>query len=184
MPKKTKESKPKAKAAVEEKVAEGAAEPWTCAECAYEHEGEEAASLDCVACETKKPVAEGGEADAGEDRFAGYKCGVVQSVEDIADKLKACTIDVGAGEGNEVTIVTNATNVGEGTRVVVATVGALVGEEKLQKRAVGGRMSQGMLCDAPMLGWTGGGAGAAALVPDSFEPGSRPPERRPRMDGK
>ena len=61
----------------------------------------------------------------------------------------------------------------------------LDGEEVEVKEAkVGGCTSQGMLCDAPMLGWTGGGAGNAALVPDSFEPGDAPPERRPRMDGK
>jgi len=41
-----------------------------------------------------------------------------------------------------------------------------------------------MLADAPMLGWTGGGAGAAALVPAAYAPGDRPPEKRPRMDGK
>jgi tRNA-binding EMAP/Myf-like protein len=59
------------------------------------------------------------------------------------------------------------------------------GEEVEVKEAkVGGCTSQGMLCDAPMLGWTGGGAGNAALVPESFEPGDAPPERRPRMDGK
>ena len=72
----------------------------------------------------------------------------------------------------------------EGARVVVATVGAVVGEDKLKQRSVGGVISQGMLCDAPMLGWVGGGAGAAALVPESFSPGDRPPERRPCMDGK
>ncbi len=54
----------------------------------------------------------------------------------------------------------------------------------MKEAKVGGCVSQGMLCDAPMLGWTGGGAGNAALVPDSFEPGDAPPERRPRMDGK
>jgi hypothetical protein len=55
---------------------------------------------------------------------------------------------------------------------------------EIKEAKVGGCISQGMLCDAPMLGWTGGGAGNAALVPDSFEPGDSPPERRPRMDGK
>ena len=106
---------------------------------------------------------------------------MVKSVEAISDKLKACCIDVGQ---SEVTIVTNAGNVAEGSRVVVAMVGAVVDEMPLQKRNVGGRTSEGMLCDAPMLGWVGGGAGAAALVPESFAPGSRPPERRPRLDGK
>ena len=56
--------------------------------------------------------------------------------------------------------------------------------ESLTKKTVGGRPSEGVLCDAPMLGWTGGGAGAAALVPEACAPGDRPPEKRPRMDGK
>ena len=104
-------------------------------------------------------------------------------MEDVADKLKSCKIDVGSG--NEVTIVTNASNVAEGSRVVVATVGAVLKDETtVQKKSVGGVPSEGMLCDGPMLGWVGGGAGAAALVPDTFAAGDRPPERRPRMDGK
>lgn len=152
----------------------------TCAECGQEHEGEDASATECVACGEPKPVEEA--AEDPDDRYRGYKCGLVTSVEDIADKLKACSIDIGGG--NDVTIVTNAANVEEGSRVVVATVGAVVGEEALKKRSVGGRTSEGMLCDAPMLGWVGGGAGAAALVPEAFGPGSRPPERRPRMDGK
>ena len=75
-----------------------------------------------------------------------------------------------------------------GTRVVVATVGSFVtgaaGEpEKVLKANVGGVNSEGMLCDNPMLGWTGGGAGIAAVVPESFPLGDTPPSKRPRMDG-
>ncbi len=59
------------------------------------------------------------------------------------------------------------------------------GEEVAVKKAtVGGAPSEGMLCDAPMLGWVGGGAGNAALVPDTFALGAPPPDKRPRMDGK
>ncbi len=58
------------------------------------------------------------------------------------------------------------------------------GEVVVKKASVGGVVSEGMLCDAPMLGWTGGGAGTAALVPDSFALGATPPDKRPRMDGK
>ena len=54
----------------------------------------------------------------------------------------------------------------------------------MKEANVGGVKSQGMLCDAPMLGWSGGGSGNAALVPDIFSPGDSPPEKRPRMDGK
>jgi Ca2+-binding EF-hand superfamily protein len=103
------------------------------------------------------------------------------------DKLHQLKVDIGSG-GDPLPIVTNAGNVKEGIRVVVATVGAKVndkGEEiEVKKANVGGCPSEGMLCDGPMLGWTGGGAGAAALVPDTFSPGDKPPKSRPRMDGK
>ena len=54
----------------------------------------------------------------------------------------------------------------------------------MKKATVGGVVSEGMLCDAPMLRWVGGGAGNAALVPPAFAPGAPPPDKRPRMDGK
>jgi hypothetical protein len=69
-------------------------------------------------------------------------------------------------------------------RVVIATVGAeLKGGEKVKKAAVGGVTSEGMCCDGPMLGWVGGGAGAAALLPETYNPGDAPPTSRPRLDG-
>ena len=57
--------------------------------------------------------------------------------------------------------------------------------EPVKKATVGGVPSEGMLCDAPMLGWKGGGADCAALLPDdahSFAPGDAPPPERPRLD--
>ena len=58
------------------------------------------------------------------------------------------------------------------------------GEEvEVKKANVGGVPSEGMLCDAPMLGWVGGGAGAAALLPETFAIGSAPPDKKPRGDG-
>mmetsp|Transcript_19414 Transcript_19414/g.23215 ORF Transcript_19414/g.23215 Transcript_19414/m.23215 type:complete len:182 (-) Transcript_19414:225-770(-) len=121
--------------------------------------------------------------------YEGYKVGKVLSVEPVAgkDKLKALTVDIGASD--PVPVVTNAPNVNEGSYVVIATVGATVkdgsGEEIVIKKAnVGGAPSEGMVCDCPMLGWSGGGSGTAALVPPSFAPGDTPPSSRPRMDGK
>lgn len=35
-----------------------------------------------------------------------------------------------------------------------------------------------------MCGWSGGGAGAAALLPGDFPLGTPPPSSRPRLDGK
>jgi tRNA-binding EMAP/Myf-like protein len=72
-------------------------------------------------------------------------------------------------------------------RIAVAPVGSTVldesGEEILiQKTSVGGIMSEGMLCDARMLGWVGGAEGIAAQIPDSFPLGSAPPATKPRTD--
>jgi tRNA-binding EMAP/Myf-like protein len=53
-------------------------------------------------------------------------------------------------------------------------------ELKITKTAVGGVMSEGMLCDSQMLGWTGGAAGIAVQIPDSIPIGSAPPATKPR----
>ena len=55
-------------------------------------------------------------------------------------------------------------------------------DEIIKKGAVGGVMSSGMLCNAPMLGWKGGDNKAAATLPDTFAPGSKPPDSRPRKE--
>lgn len=52
----------------------------------------------------------------------------------------------------------------------------------IQKTSVGGVMSEGMLCDARMLGWVGGAEGIAAQIPDSFHLGNAPPASKPRTD--
>lgn len=70
-------------------------------------------------------------------------------------------------------------------RVAVAPVGSKIlneeGEEiEIKKTPVGGVMSEGMLCDSRMLGWTGGAEGIAAQIPDSVEIGESPPSSKPR----
>ena len=72
-------------------------------------------------------------------------------------------------------------------RIVVAPVGSTVVDESgedllIQKTSVGGVMSEGMLCDARILGWVGGAEGIAAQIPDSFPLGSAPPASKPRTD--
>uniref|UniRef100_A0A7S1EYW2 tRNA-binding domain-containing protein n=1 Tax=Noctiluca scintillans TaxID=2966 RepID=A0A7S1EYW2_NOCSC len=171
------------KAAPKKKV-EAAPEPepladWDCPECETPNEG---VDVICCACEAARPAAE-----CDNDKFKGYKVGIVVSAEKVEgkDKLQRIEVDIGSGT---LPIVTNAQNVKEGVRVIVATVGAIISDKgedvEVKKASVGGCISEGMLCDAPMLGWTGGGAGAAALLPESFTPGERPPDARPRMDGK
>ena len=150
---------------------------WVCASCEYENE----ADIDpCDGCGEAKP--EAAAAAASDDAYANIVVGVVQSVEPVANKDKLFTLTVDIGDGEILPIVTNATNVAEGSHVVVAKIGAVVGDITVKKATVGGAQSSGMLCDAPMLGWVGGGAGAAALVPASFSAGSRPPQSRPRMN--
>ena len=116
-----------------------------------------------------------------------YKVGVVLSVEESGKKggkaLKICSVNVGGDE--PLTIVTSAPNVRDGSRVVVAPAGSTVindeGEEmKVEKTAVGGTMSHGMLCDSKMLGWSGGAAGVAVQVPESIAIGEAPPASKPR----
>ena len=55
------------------------------------------------------------------------------------------------------------------------------GEEmEVKKTSVGGVLSEGMLCDSRMLGWTGGAAGVAAQMPASLAVGDAPPRTKPR----
>lgn len=164
-----------------------AAEPsmWECPECTQENEASDAV---CVACDAPRPAPAPDAAD-DDDRYAGYKVALVTACEEVpGKKLRVVTLDVGPG-AQPLRVVTAAVNVGVGSRVVVATVGARVPDGSgdtvpVKKASVGGVVSEGMLCDGPMLGWTGGGAGAAALLPETFSPGSRPPDKRPRLDGK
>ena len=73
-----------------------------------------------------------------------------------ADKLKVCTVSVGAEE--DLNIVCGAPNVATGQKVIVATHGAVLhptGSEKplkIKKGKIRGQVSQGMLCAGDELG--------------------------------
>lgn len=130
-----------------------------------------------------------------------YKVGVILSLEDCGKcksggkALRACKIRVGGtdndnydGDSDIVSVVTSAPNVREFSRVVVAMPGSSVladnGEMmEVKKATVGGVISEGMLCDSIMLGWTGGAKGVAVNLPDSIEVGSVPPSSKPRPNG-
>ena len=123
-----------------------------------------------------------------------YRVGVVESLEDCPSPpksgklLRACRIRIGNDDNDEpilLTVVTSAPNVRIGSRVAVAPVGSAVelddgSSMTLQKTTVGGVVSEGMLCDSRMLGWTGGAAGVAVQIPDSMEIGACPPNEKPR----
>eukprot|EP01060_Flectonema_neradi_P028004 TRINITY_DN3767_c0_g1_i1.p1 TRINITY_DN3767_c0_g1~~TRINITY_DN3767_c0_g1_i1.p1 ORF type:complete len:153 (+),score=33.24 TRINITY_DN3767_c0_g1_i1:56-514(+) len=149
---------------------------WECKECEQPNDDCEE---ECIACGEPKP-------EQIDPKFEGFKVGLITESADIPKtKLREVKVDVG---GETVSVVTNAPNAKEGLRTVVATVGATVemdGEDVvLKKTTVGGRPSFGMLCNGPMLDWTGGDNKMAVQLPDSFNLGAPPPASRPRMDGK
>jgi tRNA-binding EMAP/Myf-like protein len=150
---------------------------WACVVCEYENEEDAAA---CESCGTAKPpAAHAGAAEA--DAWAKYVVGQVVELEDMpGGKLRKLKIDVG-GSGKLPTVVSVAPNVAVGFKLVVALPGATVGDVVIKAMSIGGVTSEGVLLDAPALGWTGGGAGTAALVPESTPLGSRPPALRPRL---
>jgi tRNA-binding EMAP/Myf-like protein len=157
---------------------------WVCASCECENGGGEDS---CEACGEERPAAAPG-GDGGGGGGVVSESIIVALIMDLApvpgkDKLRVATLNVGRGE--PVAVVSSAPNLSVGARCVVALPGATVtveGEEVVVKAAaVGGVRSGGMLCDAPMLKWAGGGSGNAALVPDSFAPGDAPPAARPRL---
>mmetsp|Transcript_1451 Transcript_1451/g.3935 ORF Transcript_1451/g.3935 Transcript_1451/m.3935 type:complete len:182 (-) Transcript_1451:7-552(-) len=176
MPKKDKKAGKEASAAEAEPV--GASGPWRCAECEQDNE---AADEVCCACEEPRPATEPAEGA----RFKGYVVGLVISAEKVPNKDKLTVVQVDVGAEEPLQVVTNAPNAVEGARVVVATVGATFAgssgeDEVVKKGAVGGVMSHGMLCNAPMLGWKGGDARCAATLPEEWAVGGPPPAERPR----
>ena len=118
-----------------------------------------------------------------------FVAGCVLSVEPLK-KMKKVIVDIGGGETSSKQIVTNAKHIGEGWRVIVALENAIVPlgadlEEnpnafRVKKTSVGGVKSEGMLCDCPMLSWSGGAKGIVQQLDASFEVGGLPPLERPR----
>lgn len=51
---------------------------------------------------------------------------------------------------------------------------------EIKKAPVGGVVSEGMLCDSRMLGWSGGAEGIAVQIPESIGIGEMPPSSKPR----
>ena len=146
----------------------------------------------CVACGEEFVPTSG--ASGASEPYSNYVVGLVTSVDAIPKQkdLKKVIVDV-KGDGEEsslVQIVTNAKYIEAGWKVVVATENAIVPaganlEEdsnaiQIKATSVGGVMSRGMLCDSPMLNWTGGAKGAVQQLPDTFTVGEKPPAARPR----
>ncbi len=152
---------------------------WSCNACGFD--GNDECDAVCGACDEPRPTAPSG-TTANDSPFANLAVGLIVSVEDVPgkDKIKKCIIDVG---GNDlIDVVTNAPNVKPSLRVVVALPGAVVADVVVKRTQIAGVPSNGMLCDSTMLGWSGGGAGTAVSLPDTFPIGSQPPASRPRGD--
>eukprot|EP00322_Chrysochromulina_rotalis_P010975 CAMPEP_0115857348 /NCGR_PEP_ID=MMETSP0287-20121206/15529_1 /TAXON_ID=412157 /ORGANISM="Chrysochromulina rotalis, Strain UIO044" /LENGTH=250 /DNA_ID=CAMNT_0003311565 /DNA_START=13 /DNA_END=765 /DNA_ORIENTATION=+ len=106
-------------------------------------------------------------------------CGVVEKVEAIAGNKKAKKLSVDIGTTESLVIVTSW-DVSEKMRVVIAVLGSLVNEAEVVESVIAGVTSQGLLCDAAMLGWEGGVEGTPALLPSTFTPGDSAPSDKPR----
>lgn len=130
-----------------------------------------------------------------------YKVGIILSLEDCGKckgsqkALRACKIRISGTDNDNyqeedvLTVVTSAPNVRIHSNVVVAVAGSSVlgsdGEMiDVAKATVGGVVSEGMLCDSRMLGWSGGARGIAVNLPDCCEVGSSPPSSKPRPNGE
>jgi len=112
----------------------------------------------------------------------GAVVGLVLSCTAVPGKSKFTQLSVEVGEQVPLTIVTTFDNVVVGNRVVIAGAGSFINEQEVQKSIIGGVSSEGVLCDGALLGWKGGVAGSAAVLPDRFNPGEMAPEEKPKRN--
>jgi tRNA-binding EMAP/Myf-like protein len=100
------------------------------------------------------------------------------------DRLKHLKVNIG---DSILEVITNAPNVQLGTRTIIATLGTEIevnGEAIIvEKQTVNGLVSEGVVCDSKMCGWSGGAQGIAVQIPDSLALGSPCPSLKPRADG-
>ena len=106
-------------------------------------------------------------------------CGLVESIEAVEGGGKRMLVHVRVG-ADEVLKVATTWSVVVGKVVAVATVGSFCGDVVVSKGAVGGIETNGKLLDAATLGWAGGAAGAAAVLPSRFEAGDPAPDVKPK----
>lgn len=149
--------------------------------------------LVCLTCgeEFSAPL----EGDTEVSAYNNFFIAKILSVEPIAKQkdLKKVLLDIkGDGDiGSAVQVVTNAKYVEVGWNIVVALENAIIpagasldddaNAIRVKACAVGGVMSRGMLCDSPMLAWTGGAKGIVQQLSDAYVIGEKPPSSRPRL---
>lgn len=120
-----------------------------------------------------------------DDDATALRCGEILTCVAIDGRDGLRALEVDCGDDAPLTIATRAANVEVGKKIVVARAGATLRDgTRVEARRVGGVMSEGVVCDSTMAGWSGGGQGAAALLPNDFAVGAKAPRTRPRLDGK
>ncbi len=116
----------------------------------------------------KKLNAVGFEVEAKEDiaeRFANVVVGEVKSLRPHPDADKLRVAEVYDGEGTR-TVVCGAPNVAEGQKIAFAKIGAhLPNGMHIERRAVRGQESEGMICSGRELGLSEDGDGILVLEP-------------------
>jgi phenylalanyl-tRNA synthetase beta chain len=125
-----------------------------------------------------KLVSAGLEVETVEQLGAGLKgplvVGRVLTIEELEGFKKAirfCTVDVGAGEPQE--IVCGARNFAVGDKVVVVLPGAVLpGGFAISARKTYGRTSDGMICSSDELGMGDDGGKGIIVLPPEYEAGT------------
>jgi len=96
-------------------------------------------------------------------------------------------MDVGGTE--PLIVVTNSSLVRVDSLYIIACVDAIVPAPDpdgviVKQTVVGGRKSEGIICDAPMLGWGSSNSGVPVYLNEGeYTPGDTPPSSKPRPGG-
>ena len=85
-------------------------------------------------------------------RIEGVVIGEIVALEKHPNADRLLVGKVAIGNGAPLTIATGATNVAVGQRIPVAVIGATLPEMRIEKRAMRGVVSEGMMCSARELG--------------------------------
>ena len=108
-------------------------------------------------------------------------------MEDLKSPLRLTTMDVGGTE--PLIVVTNSSLVRVDSLYIIACVDAIVPAPDpdgviVKQTVVGGRKSEGIICDAPMLGWGSSNSGVPVYLNEGeYTPGDTPPSSKPRPGG-